>query len=165
MKISKTAGFVHRRRCGREWCHTAHGVSVGESSDLHQTADLTPCAVWHHSRPHRRLWTIPAVLDIYMPRSARSATRSRGPGSRLRSPAISRNLSRRDCVELTGDRGRSQSRPRTHRASEWLSVEIEAFRYPKRPGSSIGDDVAENGAKRRMGYQWSNRAICTQKPI
>ena len=74
----------------------------------HQKADLTPCAVWHHSRPHRRLWTIPAVLDIYILRSPRSATQMCCPGSRLRSPAICRNLSRRDCVELTGDCVRSR---------------------------------------------------------
>ena len=49
--------------------------------------------------------------------------------------------------------------------SEWLSVESEVCRYPKRPGLSIGDDVAENGAIRRMGYRWSNQAICTKKPI
>ena len=36
-------------------------------------------------------------------------------------------------------------------ASEWLSVEMEVFRYPKRPGSSSGDDVVEYGAIRRMG--------------
>ena len=65
----------------------------------------TPCAVRHHSRPQRRLWTNPAVLDIYILRSPRSASQMRCPGSRLQSPAICRNLSRRDCVELTGDRG------------------------------------------------------------
>ena len=40
--------------------------------------------------------------------------------------------------------------------SEWLSVESEVFRYPKRPGSSIGDAVAENGAIPRTG---SNRVF------
>ena len=43
-----------------------------------------------------------------------------------------------------------------------LSVESEVCRYPKRPGSSIGDDVAENGAKRRMG---SNRLFGANRSI
>ena len=60
----------------------------------HQQYDRTdtPCAVWHNSRPHRRLWTNPAVLDIYILRSPRSVTQMCCPGSRLRSPAICRNL-------------------------------------------------------------------------
>ena len=73
----------------------------------------TPCAVWHHSRPHRRLWTIPAVLDIYIPRSPRKATQMCCPKSRLRSPAISSELDAISPAELAGDCGRSQSRPRT----------------------------------------------------
>ena len=77
----------------------------------------TLCAVWHHSRPHRRLWTNPAVLDIYILRSPRSATQMCCPGSRLRSPATSSELGAISAGEITGDCGRSQSRARTARLS------------------------------------------------
>ena len=46
----------------------------------------------HHARPHRRLWTIPAVLDISMLRSPRSAAQKPCQKSRLQSRAISRDL-------------------------------------------------------------------------
>ena len=36
-------------------------------------------------------------------------------------------------------------------ASEYLSMESDVLRDPKRPGSSGGDDVAEKGDVRRMG--------------
>ena len=72
--------------------------------------------------------------------------------------AISRNLPQSRLLRLRRAHWRSReiaiSTPDS--TSEWLSVESEVCRYPKRPGLSIGDDVAENGARRRMGYQWSN---------
>ena len=53
--------------------------------------------------------------------------------------------------EIAGDCGRLReiviSTPDT--ASEMLSVENEVCRYPKRPRSSIADDMVENSAMRR----------------
>ena len=46
--------------------------------------------------------------------------------------------------------------------TEWRSVQSVACRYPKRPGLSIGDDVAENGAIRRTG---SNRPFGASRSI
>ena len=75
-----------------------------------QKPDLTPCAVCHHSRPRRRLWTFPAVLDIFISHSPRSATQQLCQMSRLRSRMSSRYLDVRDHIELAGHRRRSQSR-------------------------------------------------------
>ena len=45
----------------------------------------TPCATWHYSRPFRRQWTIPAVLDISILHFPRSATPMQCRKSILRS--------------------------------------------------------------------------------
>ena len=50
------------------------------------------CAVRHHSRPHRRMRTIPGVVDIYILHFPRSATQMQCPNSRLRSRVSSSEL-------------------------------------------------------------------------
>ena len=89
-------------------------IRLFEGENIKNNQCQTPCAVWHHSRPHRRPWTIPAVLDIYIPQFVRSATQTRGSGSRLRSPAISSELDAISPTEIAADCGRSQSRPGQH---------------------------------------------------
>ena len=73
--------------------------------------------------------------------------------TRLQSPAISRNLSRRDCVELTGDRGRSQSRPRTAQPSGGACRvrygDIQNDR--NRPQATIWPSMAPRGARADFG--------------
>ena len=81
--------------------------------------------------------------------------------------AISRELARSRCarsqIQLSRDRASSReiAISTSDTAFELLSVESEVCRYPKRPGSSIGDDVVENGAMRRMR---SNRVIKQCEP-
>ena len=81
--------------------------------------------------------------------------------------AISRDLPQSQQARLRRAHWRSReiaiSTPDS--TSEWLSAQSEVCRYPKRPGLSLGDDAVENGAKRRTGYRWGNRAICTKQPI
>ena len=138
-------------------------------------------------------WGIGGVIKRFAPNSRFDPVRRMAPFSATSSPmddpgrfghlhtslCTLHHSDARSGVEIAISRDLPQPRlPRLRRAhwrsreiaistpdstSELLSVEIEVFKYPKRPGLSIGDDVAENGAIRRMGYRWSNRAICTKK--
>ena len=65
-------------------------------------------------------------------------------GVDVQSPAISLELDVISHTEIGGDRVRSQMLI-TDATFDLLNVESEVWRYPKRPGSYIGDDVAEYG--------------------
>ena len=114
------------------------------------------CAVCHHSRPFLRQRTIPAVLDISILFSPRSASKILCQKSRLRSHVSSSELDIISHVEIV--RAHLSSREiaisTSDTASEWRSVEGEVCRCPQRPGSSSFDDVVENSDIWRMGPRW-----------
>ena len=113
----------------------------------------------HNSRPLCRQRTIQAVLDISRLPSARSVTQIWCHQSIMRSAmklvqsqratSYRAHLSSREIAISTSDT-----------ASEQRSVESKVWRYPKRPGSSIGDEMVENGDRRRIG---SNQLCCALK--
>ena len=89
-------------------------IRLFEGENIKNNQCQTPCAVWHHSRPHRRLWTIPAVLDIYILRSPRSATQMCCPVRDCdlpQSAAISPAEIASSSLEIAGDRNLDFGRP------------------------------------------------------
>ena len=93
------------------------------------------------SRPHRRLWMIPAVLDIYIHHSPRSVTSLLYQKSRLRSRVSSCDLDVRDCIELARAHARSQSRLLTQ------NLRCRAWR--------VKSADIKNGWGRRYSMKWS----------
>ena len=105
------------------------------------------CAICHCSLPHRRMRTIPGVVDISILHSPRSATRMQCQKSRLRSRVSSSELDMISHIEIARAHlsSREIAMTTSDTASEWRSVESEVCRYPQRPGMSSFDDVVENG--------------------
>ena len=115
-----------------------------------------PCAICHCSRPHRRMRTIPGVVDIYILHSPRSATRMLRQKSTWRSRVSSSELVQSQCARSYRAHlsSREIAMSTSDAASEWRSMESEVWRYPQRPGSSSFDDVVENGDIWCMGSRW-----------
>ena len=140
-----------------KWSKTMTYSALGQMSSLRLTLLDYPaaglCAICYRFRPFQRQWTIPAVLAISTLPSLSSATKILCQKSRMRSPVSSRELDVISHIEIA--RARASSREikflTSDTASELLSVEKEMCRCSKRPESSRGDEVAENGAIRRIG--------------
>ena len=153
MLLYTTAGLAWIRQTGREWCPLECRIVSPRGANLLDYLVRSLHVDGHHSRPFRRLSTIPAVLDIYILPFPRSTIQTQCQKSTWRSRVSSSELDMISHIEIV--RAHLSSREialsTSDTASEWRSVESEVWRYPQRPGSSSFDDVDENGAVRHMG--------------
>ena len=71
--MSTPPGIVPIRRNGREWCRSAHRSFCSVPSKTMKIDQTERCADRHHSRPFRRMGTIPGGVDISGKHSPRPA--------------------------------------------------------------------------------------------
>ena len=93
-------------------CTREYGTGLRRTRDANSIISRNEFIPTSHEVRHLRVpgpnGTIVGANSMYIPRSPRSATQMRFPGSRLRSPAISSELDAISAGEIAADCGRSR---------------------------------------------------------